>query len=276
MAAAARVHAAERGLDTRRYALVATGGAGPLHACGVARRLGLDTVVIPPLAGRGLGIRAAAGAALLRHHPQLRGTARPDRVLDPGRAPERAGTGGPGTGRCRRGDGGGDHRAALRGHALRGTGLRDPGGGAAGHSGLRPAGRRAAKLRAGLHGVLRPALRRRAAGGGELAGLGGGAASRPAAGVGAHGDRAIPRPVRQRVRPRSRGAVPMRCSTGTGGFVPTPVYQRHLLAADFSALGPAIIEEAESTTVVRPGWSVAVGTGGCLLLRAVSAPGGAS
>ena len=53
MAAAARVHAAERGLDTRRYALVATGGAGPLHACGVARRLGLDTVVIPPLAGVG-------------------------------------------------------------------------------------------------------------------------------------------------------------------------------------------------------------------------------
>ncbi|MCB0197272.1 MAG: hydantoinase/oxoprolinase family protein, partial [Anaerolineae bacterium] len=53
MAAAARVHAAERGLDMRRYAMVATGGAGPVHACGVAHRLGLDTVVIPPLAGVG-------------------------------------------------------------------------------------------------------------------------------------------------------------------------------------------------------------------------------
>ena len=72
--------------------------------------------------------------------------------------------------------------------------------------------------------------------------------------------------------PRRRDAL----FAGTGGFVPTPVYQRHLLAADFSAVGPAIIEEAESTTVVRPGWSVAVGTGGCLLLRAESAPGGAS
>ena len=149
MAAAARVHAAERGLDTRRYALVATGGAGPLHACGVARRLGLDTVVIPPLAGRGLGVRSAAGTAFLRHHAQLPGTARPDRLLDPGRAPGGAGTGGPGAGGRRRGDGRTDHRAALRGHALRGTGLRDPGGGAAGCAGCRPAGRRAAELRAG-------------------------------------------------------------------------------------------------------------------------------
>ena len=53
MAGAARVHAAERGLDIRGYALVATGGAGPVHACGVARRLGIQTVVVPPAAGVG-------------------------------------------------------------------------------------------------------------------------------------------------------------------------------------------------------------------------------
>lgn len=53
MAAAARVHAAERGLDIRRYALVATGGAGPVHACGVAQRLGIKTVIVPPMAGVG-------------------------------------------------------------------------------------------------------------------------------------------------------------------------------------------------------------------------------
>jgi N-methylhydantoinase A/oxoprolinase/acetone carboxylase beta subunit len=51
MANAARVHAAERGLDTRRYTMVATGGAGPVHACGVAQRLGVRTVVVPPAAG---------------------------------------------------------------------------------------------------------------------------------------------------------------------------------------------------------------------------------
>ena len=53
MANAARVHAAERGVDLNGYALVATGGAGPVHACGVATRLGIDRVIVPPAAGVG-------------------------------------------------------------------------------------------------------------------------------------------------------------------------------------------------------------------------------
>ena len=53
MAAAARVHAAERGLEIRRYCMVATGGAGPAHACGVAKGLGISRIIIPPLAGVG-------------------------------------------------------------------------------------------------------------------------------------------------------------------------------------------------------------------------------
>ncbi len=53
MAAAARVHAAERGLEIRRYSMVATGGAGPVHACGVAAGLGIRQIIIPPLAGVG-------------------------------------------------------------------------------------------------------------------------------------------------------------------------------------------------------------------------------
>ena len=53
MANAARVHAAERGVDLTGYALVATGGAGPVHACGVATRLGIDRVIVPPVAGVG-------------------------------------------------------------------------------------------------------------------------------------------------------------------------------------------------------------------------------
>ncbi|HSG41938.1 MAG TPA: hydantoinase/oxoprolinase family protein [Anaerolineales bacterium] len=53
MAAAARVHAAERGLEIRRYSMVATGGAGPVHACGVAEKLGLKHIIVPPFAGAG-------------------------------------------------------------------------------------------------------------------------------------------------------------------------------------------------------------------------------
>ena len=51
MAAAARMHAIERGRDVRRFALVATGGAGPVHAWGVARVLGIPTLLFPPSAG---------------------------------------------------------------------------------------------------------------------------------------------------------------------------------------------------------------------------------
>ena len=53
MASAARVHAAERGLEMRRYTMVATGGAGPVHACGVANALGIERIIVPPLAGVG-------------------------------------------------------------------------------------------------------------------------------------------------------------------------------------------------------------------------------
>ncbi len=51
MAGAARMHAVERGRDTRRFALVATGGAGPVHAWGVAKGLGIRTLLFPPSAG---------------------------------------------------------------------------------------------------------------------------------------------------------------------------------------------------------------------------------
>ena len=51
MASAARVHVAERGRDPRDYALLCTGGAGPVHAYYVARKLGLGRVICPPSAG---------------------------------------------------------------------------------------------------------------------------------------------------------------------------------------------------------------------------------
>jgi N-methylhydantoinase A len=51
MAGAARVHVAERGRDPREYALLCTGGAGPVHAYSVARKLGLTRVICPPSAG---------------------------------------------------------------------------------------------------------------------------------------------------------------------------------------------------------------------------------
>ena len=63
MAGAARVHVAEKGLDPRRFTLVATGGAGPVHAVEVAAKLGIRHVLCPVAAGAGscLGLLAAPG-----------------------------------------------------------------------------------------------------------------------------------------------------------------------------------------------------------------------
>ena len=69
MAAAARRHIAEKGRDPRRYAVVATGGAGPVHAWGLARLLGIRRIVCPLAAGvtSSLGFLIAAPATDRAH-----------------------------------------------------------------------------------------------------------------------------------------------------------------------------------------------------------------
>ncbi|MGZ6729245.1 MAG: hydantoinase/oxoprolinase family protein, partial [Gaiellaceae bacterium] len=51
MLRALRLVSVERGHDPRDFALVAFGGAGPLHACELARELGIETVLVPAEAG---------------------------------------------------------------------------------------------------------------------------------------------------------------------------------------------------------------------------------
>ena len=57
MATAAKIHVAEHGKDPRNYAMVAFGGAGPVHVRGVARRLYVNTIVCPA----GAGVMSAIG-----------------------------------------------------------------------------------------------------------------------------------------------------------------------------------------------------------------------
>jgi N-methylhydantoinase A len=61
MARAIRVMTVERGIDPRRFTLVAFGGAGPLHAVDLARSLGIPRVLIPIAPGNfsALGLLAA-------------------------------------------------------------------------------------------------------------------------------------------------------------------------------------------------------------------------
>jgi N-methylhydantoinase A len=51
MAAALRIVSVERGHDPREFALVAFGGAGPVHAARLAQELEIPAVIVPPIPG---------------------------------------------------------------------------------------------------------------------------------------------------------------------------------------------------------------------------------
>jgi N-methylhydantoinase A len=61
MLRALRVVSVERGHDPREFALVAYGGAGPLHACALAEELGIEAVLVPLAAGVLSALGLAAG-----------------------------------------------------------------------------------------------------------------------------------------------------------------------------------------------------------------------
>jgi N-methylhydantoinase A len=59
MVRALRVMTVERGVDPRRFALLAFGGAGPLHAAAIAQELGMTRILVP----RASGVLSALGLA---------------------------------------------------------------------------------------------------------------------------------------------------------------------------------------------------------------------
>jgi N-methylhydantoinase A/oxoprolinase/acetone carboxylase beta subunit len=102
MTQAVRTVSVQRGVDPAGLALVAFGGAGPLHACAIAEALGMPAVIVPPRAGvlSGVGILgaprqvdlvrswpvpaghdAAANAAREMAEQAIRGHPKPDRVV---------------------------------------------------------------------------------------------------------------------------------------------------------------------------------------------------
>jgi N-methylhydantoinase A len=80
MANAIRLLAADRGLDYRGFRLAAFGGAGPLHASLLARRIGLAGVLVPP--SPGLASAFGALAADLRADRRLTRLFRSDIATD--------------------------------------------------------------------------------------------------------------------------------------------------------------------------------------------------
>ena len=60
-----RLATVRRGLDPRQFSILASGGAGPLHACAVGFEVGAKEVVIPPLPGMFSALGATMGE--IRH-----------------------------------------------------------------------------------------------------------------------------------------------------------------------------------------------------------------
>jgi N-methylhydantoinase A/oxoprolinase/acetone carboxylase beta subunit len=83
MVRALRVVTVERGIDPRRFALLAFGGAGPLHAAAIADELGITRIVVPRAAGvlSALGLAAAQRRRDRAHSVLLRGATLTDAAL---------------------------------------------------------------------------------------------------------------------------------------------------------------------------------------------------
>ena len=132
MAGALRLVSVQRGHDPRDFALVAYGGAGPLHANALAKLMGSFPVIVPPAPGLLCAIGdlvadfrdefAQTYIRLLADAERRRGGGDPRR---PRRARDRVAR--------RRGDPAGRAADRVHGrHALPPAGLRDPGGARAG------------------------------------------------------------------------------------------------------------------------------------------------
>jgi N-methylhydantoinase A len=259
MAAAARVHAAERGLDIQKYAMVTTGGAGPVHACGVAERLNIQTVIVPPIAGVGSAfgfllapisfdftrsyltrIDQVDATYLMKILEDLEHEGR-EIVMQAGVLPEEI--------HVTRSV---DMRYLRQGYEIR-VRLDD---GAVTAQSLNLLARRFEEEYFRFYGLLCKGVPIQAVNWRVVV-------SGPALEMGGQRLR-VGRELLNGDQPYGSRQVVFHPDDGD---VETPVFRRESLSSSFETDGPAIIEEAESTTIVLPRWTAAVHETSCLVLQ---------
>ncbi|GAA3822018.1 hydantoinase/oxoprolinase family protein [Sphaerisporangium flaviroseum] len=265
MGSAVHVVTVQRGIDPRGFVMVAFGGAGPMHAARVAERFGIDTVIVPPHCGVG----SAAGL--------LAGDLSTDRVLS------RLGAGDPSA-----------VFAELAAGAARDLGLAPDSQDVTVERSVdvRFAGQ-AHDLTVPWSDALDELSERFFAKYQQVYGI----AQRGPVEIVSYRVRltqraATPPPAHEGVPGRSphdggagardedragaggggRTAVRRAWFPEAGGFTATPVLTREHLrgtsgAGPASATGPAIIEDAEATIVVPPGWTATLSPGGAVTLE---------
>jgi len=241
MMGAIRVVSVERGHDPRRFALVAFGGAGPLHGCALARMLGIETVLVPPAPGvlcadgllaadlaaafsrsvAGVAATVEEAFAALEHEAQawLATEAVPpaDRCVSWMAL------------MCYDGQGGELAVAWAGGLAATEAAFADAHDRLYGFRLDAPV--RLVTVRVEARGLLPPPVS---------------AALLPGTGARANGQAVV---------------------HWTGGTATTPLYDRAGLGAGDRLDGPAIVTQLDTTTLVPPGWSASVHPSGSLVLR---------
>lgn len=255
MAAAASMHGVEMGVDLRGVPLIAFGGAGPVHACGVADLLESDRVIFPVNAS----VLSAFGTLvspvridLARSLPRLIDSVDPverDTLLDELRSEGQRvllAAGVPDDAVVYRY--GVDARYAGQGNEITvwvGEGTSWPATADEVTNAFVEEYKR-------IYGMAIPdvaieVVTWRLAASASTSVVEPDTTLTPATGS--------PEPSKRRPVVFGRGQDP----------VDTPVYQRNDLGAGATFPGPAIVEERETTSVIRPGWDVEVATDGSLV-----------
>jgi N-methylhydantoinase A len=255
MAAAARMHSVEMGVDLRGVTVIAFGGAGPVHACGVAELLESTRLIFPVNAS----VLSAFGTLvspvridLARSLPRMIDTVDPaerDAVLDELRIEGRrvlSAAGVPDDAvRFRYGV---DARYSGQGNEITiwvGEGDTWPASPAEVTEAFDREYRR-------IYGLTIPDVPVEAVTW-RLSASSVATVVEPSSTLApAEGD---PEPVSRRAMVFGRGVPP----------VDAPVFRRADLGAGARFDGPAVVEERETTTVIRPGWSVEVAADGSLI-----------
>ena len=232
MSKAMRLILAKRGLDPRGFALLAFGGAGPMHACALAREIGVPRVLVPYLPG------AFSAYGILISDVRLEYSRSVVRPLDGARTAIREAIE--------------DFRARAR-RDLAAQSLNPSRGVFEASVDLRFRGQ-SYEINIPLRGDLGAAFRRA-----HRARYGYASATEPIEAVTV---RLIARVARKAHVPRPPSGVTPRADTRAvlfeGGWEEAHVLARPRLPVGFTAEGPLVVEEAHATTLVPPGATLRV------------------
>jgi N-methylhydantoinase A len=253
MAAASRMHAVEMGVDLRGVTMIAFGGAGPVHACGVAELLESPAIIFPVNASvlSAFGtlvtpVRIDLGRSMVRPMATVSESERDallDELREEGRRVLAAAGVADGSIRFRYGV---DARYIGQGNEITiwvGEGDHWP-------VSYPEVVQRFEEDYRKIYGLTIPDVDVEAVTW-RLSAFAEATPIEPMAQVGhGVGEAHSTRPVRF-----NRGTDPLE----------TPVYRRLDLGVGQSIVGPAIVEERETTTVIRPGWTAEVAPDGSLI-----------